>query len=149
MPRLSVVPESPLRALGLIRVSKLGDRDEDDLLSPDIQRVAIEDHCARRGHVITGWIEGIDESGSQRTSAWWAKLDQGVEMIERGDVDVLVVWKFSRVARLRLRWAIAVDRVETAGGGIESATEPLDVSTSSGRLPAATGRLGPILSSGR
>lgn len=132
--RLRSVPESPPRALGLVRVSKVGDRVEEDLLSPDIQRAAIEDHCARRGYTITGWIEGIDESGSRRKSAWWAKLDGAVSQVEAGDADVLVVWKFSRTARQRLKWAIAIDRVELAGGLLESATEPLDTATASGRL---------------
>jgi hypothetical protein len=45
-----------------------------------------------------------------------------------------VLWKWSRLSRSRLDWAVAVDKVESAGGRIESATEPLDTTTSAGRL---------------
>lgn len=114
----------------MIRVSK----ERDDMTSPELQRTAIEDHCARRGYRVTRWIEGLDESGSRRKSAWWARLDEGVSLVETGDADVLVVWRFSRTARQRLKWAVAIDRVEVAGGLLESATEPLDTSTASGRL---------------
>lgn len=131
--RLRPVPDAPPRAVGLVRVSKVGDRGE-DLISPDLQRTAIEDHCARRGYVLDRWVEGIDESGSQRRSKWWARLDECVALVEASDADVLVVWRFDRTSRQRLRWAVAIDRVEVAGGLLESATEPLDTSTASGRL---------------
>lgn len=127
---LRAVRADPARALGLIRVSK----ERDGMLSPDLQRVAITDHAARTGRQITHWLEGIDESGSQSRSRWWAKLDQAVTMVETGQVDAVIVWKFSRTARHRRRWAVALDRVETAGGCLESATEQVDVTTSTGRL---------------
>jgi len=114
----------------MIRVSK----EREEMVAPELQRTAIDDHCGRRGYVVTRWIEGIDESGSQRRSKWWAKLDQAVELVEAGEADVIVVWRFSRTARQRRRWAVAIDRVEVAGGLLESATEPLDTSTASGRL---------------
>lgn len=127
---LRPVPETPPRALGLVRVSK----ERDGMISPEVQRVAIRDYAASRGYDITGWLEGIDESGSRARSAWWPRLDQAVAAIEAGEYDVLVVWKYSRAARHRLRWAVAIDRVEEAGGRLESATEQFDTTTSSGRL---------------
>lgn len=131
---LAAVPERAPKALGLVRVSDRSGRDDTDLASPEIQRRAIADHCARRGYQLVDVIEGIDESGSRSRSAWWARLDQGVGRIEDGDVDLLVVWKFSRTARHRLKWAIAVDAVESAGGRLESATEDFDTATSAGRF---------------
>lgn len=116
--------------VALIRVSK----EREEMISPELQRTAIEEHCARRGYVVVRWIEGIDESGSARRSAWWARLDEAVEFVEKGEADVVAVWKYSRASRARLRWAVAIDRVESAGGVIESATEPLDTSTSAGRF---------------
>lgn len=112
------------------------------MVSPEIQRVAISDYAAARGYEITGWVEGIDESGSRARSAWWPTLERSVAAVEAGEYDVLVVWKFSRVARHRLRWATAIDRVEAAGGRIESATEQFDTTTSSGRL--ARGMVGEL-----
>lgn len=104
------------------------------MLSPTLQRTAISDYAAARGYTVTDWLEGVDESGSSARSAWWARLDQACNRVEAGDVDVVLVWKFSRIARHRLKWAVAVDRVETAGGRIESATEQVDTTTSTGRF---------------
>jgi site-specific DNA recombinase len=113
-----------------VRVSK----ERDGMISPEVQRVAISDYAAVRGYVIAGWLEGIDESGSRARSAWWPRLDQAVAAVEAGEYDVILVWKFSRVARHRLRWAVAIDRVTEAGGRLESATEQIDTTTSAGRF---------------
>lgn len=131
--RLAAVPDHPRRIVALIRVSKEGKRGE-RLMSPDLQRVAIMDHCARQGHEIVDEVEAIDESGSDAKSAWWPRLDSVIERVEAGDIDGVVMWKFSRVARHRVRWAVAVDRIESIGGIIESATEQVDATTSPGRL---------------
>lgn len=118
------------RALALIRVSQ----ERDGMVSPEIQRRSIEAYAVRRGYEVHGWVEGIDESGSRTHSAWWPTLERAVASVESGRYDVLVVWKFSRIARNRLKWATAVHRVETAGGRIESATEDVDPTTSVGRF---------------
>lgn len=113
----------------MIRVSK----ERDGMTSPEVQRHAIEQYAVRQNIEITEWVEGLDESGSQARSAWWPRLDYAIEKIENAEADVIVVWKFSRVGRRRVRWAVALDRVDTAGGAIESATEQADASPS-GRL---------------
>lgn len=127
---LRAVPEIAPRALGLVRVSK----ERDGMVSPEVQLSAIGDYCTARGYALTAVVEGLDESGSRAKSAWWPRLDQAVADVEAGDYDVIVVWKFSRTARNRLRWAVAIDRVEQAGGRLESATEQVDVTTSTGRF---------------
>lgn len=129
---LEVVPEHPIRVLGLVRVSKAKGRE--DMVSPEVQRHAITDYARTRGYLVTGWLEGLDESGSRSKSAWWARLDQAVGMVEGGSVDAIVVWKFSRTARHRLKWAVALDKVESAGGRLESATEQVDTTTSTGKF---------------
>lgn len=130
MTRLAAVPTAPLRAVELIRVS----RAREEMTSPELQKTANADYCAARNYRIVRTLEGLDESGSRSRSSWWVKLDEAIALIESGDADVIVAWKFSRVARHRLRWAVAVDRVETAGGRIEASTEPIDATTSAGRF---------------
>ena len=136
--RLQPVTSMPRRALALIRVSK----EREGMTSPEVQRHAIESFCASNNLVIVGYVEGIDESGSRTKSAWWPRLDQSIDRIENDDADVIVVWKFSRTARNRLRWAIALDRVDTIGGAILSATEPIESATASGKF--ARGLLGEV-----
>lgn len=131
--RLAAVPDHPRRGEGVIRVSRVGQRG-DDLLSPDVQRAAQLDYAAQHGIDIVRWTEVLNESGSQSRSPWWKSLDAVCERVERGETDVVLVYRYSRAARHRLKWAVAIDRIETAGGTLESATEGLDTSTSTGRF---------------
>jgi len=102
--------------------------------SPEVQRHAIETWAAANNVDMLDWVEGIDESGSRARSAWWPRLDQSIDRLEQGEFDLIVVWKFSRTGRHRLRWALALDRVDQLGAGIVSVTEPIDATTSHGRL---------------
>ncbi|WDH77868.1 recombinase family protein [Microbacterium esteraromaticum] len=130
------LPAKSRRAVAMIRVSK----ERDGMTSPDVQRHAIQQHADANNIHIIDWVEGIDESGSDRKSAWWPRLDQSIARIEAGECDTILVWRFSRVGRQRLRWAIALDKVDTLGGMIISVLEPIESSTASGRF--ARGMLG-------
>ncbi len=111
-------------------MSDVGDRGA-DLISPELQLAAIERHCEANGYAIVSVLEDLDESGR-----FWKRrqVETAIAMIERREAEVLVVWKLSRVARNRLDWAIALDRVESVGGRLESATEAIDATTSTGRF---------------
>ncbi|MEA1264205.1 recombinase family protein [Microbacterium sp. STF-2] len=126
------------RGIGMIRVSK----EREGMTSPEMQRTAIQQCADQNGVEIVDWVEGIDESGSDRKSAWWPRLDESIARMEAGEYEVILVWRFSRVGRQRLRWAIALDRVDTLGGAILSATEPIESATASGRF--ARGMLGEL-----
>lgn len=129
--KLRAVPDRPPRAVAYIRVSREGGRGA-DLMSPDIQLTAIRDHCTRMGYQLVTVLEpDIDRTGLLWRSR---RIEQAVQMIEAGQADVIVTWKVSRVSRNRKDWAVAADRVETAGGRLESAAEPVDTATAAGRL---------------
>lgn len=124
---------APRLGVGLIRVSF----EKDGTTSPEIQQYAIQQHADTHGITIVDWVTAADDhkySASRNNSKWWAVLDSQIERVERGEVQALVFWKLSRTSRNRVKWAIAADRIETAGGTIESAQEPLDITTSSGRF---------------
>lgn len=101
------------------------------MVSPELQLHSITAHCERMGYALVETLEDLDLSGR-----FWKRrqVEQAVKMIENKQAEVLVVWKISRVARNRMDWAIAVDRVEGIGGRLESSTEPMDTTTSSGRF---------------
>ncbi len=103
----------------------------EESISLELQEHEGRAHAARHGYDVVS-VEA-DPGISGRT---WNRpaVQRVMAMVERGDAEVIVLWKWSRLSRSRLDWAVAADRVETAGGRIESATEPLDVSTSTGRL---------------
>lgn len=103
----------------------------EDSISLELQETAGRAHAKQQGYQVVG-VES-DPGISGRT---WNRpaVQRVMAMIEAKEADVIVLWKWSRLSRSRLDWAVAADKVETAGGRIESATEPLDVSTSTGRL---------------
>jgi DNA invertase Pin-like site-specific DNA recombinase len=116
-----------LRAVAYVRVSL----EREDMISPELQMIAVSDYCKRHGYTIVRTIQDLDLSGR-----FWKRrqVEHAINMIEQNDADVLVVWRWSRVSRNRLDWAIAVDRVESVGGRLESATEAFDTTTAVGRF---------------
>lgn len=103
----------------------------EESISLELQEAAGREHCKKHGYKVVG-VEA-DPGISGRT---WNRpaVKRVMSAIEDHEADVIVLWKWSRLSRSRRDWALAVDRVELAGGLIESATEPLDVATSAGRL---------------
>lgn len=103
----------------------------EESISLEIQEVAGREYCRQRGYTVIA-VES-DPGISGRTWKRPAVL-RTMGLIEAKTADVVVLWKWSRLSRSRLDWAVAVDKVESAGGRIESATEPLDTTTASGRF---------------
>lgn len=125
--RLSAVPTTAPRALLYLRQSV----SREESISLELQEIAGREYCTRRGYVVTEVL--ADPGISGRT---WARpaVQRAVGMVEAREADVIVVWKWSRLSRSRRDWAVAVDRVEAAGGRLESSTEPVDTTTSTGRF---------------
>lgn len=103
----------------------------EESISLDIQESAGRQYAAQRDYDVIA-VES-DPGISGRT---WNRpaVQRVMQMIETKEADVIILWKWSRLSRARLDWAVAVDKVEAAGGSIESATEPVDVNTSTGRF---------------
>lgn len=103
----------------------------EESISLELQEHEGRAYCERRGYEVVA-VEA-DPGISGRT---WNRpaVQRVMQLIEDGQADVIVLWKWSRLSRRRLDWAVAVDKVESVGGRIESATEPLDTTTSAGRL---------------
>jgi site-specific DNA recombinase len=116
-----------LRAVLYLRQST----SREESISLELQETAGRDYCERQGYTVTA-VEA-DPGISGRT---WKRAGvlRVMTMIETGQADVIVLWKWSRLSRSRLDWAVAADKVQTAGGRIESATEAIDTATSTGRL---------------
>lgn len=103
----------------------------EDSISLELQEEAGRQYCAQRDYQVVS-VEA-DPGISGRT---WNRpaVQRTMASIENGDADVIVLWKWSRLSRARKDWALAIDKVESAGGRIESATEQVDVTTSTGRF---------------
>ncbi|MHA3724364.1 recombinase family protein [Leucobacter sp. HY1910] len=126
--RLRPVPATAPRAVLYLRQSVA----RDDSISIELQRIAGEDYCTKHGYEVVA-VE-VDEGISGRKWSTRPAVQRTMRMIEDGSADIIVLWKWSRLSRSRTDWALAADRVDVAGGRIESATEPIDTATASGRF---------------
>lgn len=127
MTRPHGLPSHPPRAIIYLRQSVY----REDSVSLEIQESINRDYCNRRGYQVVAvesdpGVSGrrIDRPGFRRVTS---RLDQG-------DAEVVVAWKWSRYFRHRLHFNVALHEIESRGAQLESATEPVDATTASGRL---------------
>lgn len=102
---------------------------KDDSISLEIQESEGRAHCARRVLKVVGVV--VDEGVSAYSD--WRKRPNfpGIFDVK---ADVVVVYRWSRLSRRRLDQASLIDLLEKAGKSVESACEPMDVSTAGGRF---------------
>lgn len=120
------VLDARIPAIGYIRVSLA----REDMISPELQRKAIEEWAKRTGHRIIDWVEDLDKTGRN----FKRKIMRVIERIEAGEARAIAVWKYSRFGRTREGVALNLGRVERAGAQLLSATEGIDTSSATGRL---------------
>ena len=105
------------RAVGVVRVSRVGGRDGEQFVSPTEQRERIAAACERDGLQLVDTIEELDVSGGAPLVRREG-LRRAVELVEAGEVDVVVVAYLDRLVRSLTVQAEVVSRVEAAGGAI-------------------------------
>jgi len=81
--------EVAMKAIGYVRVSRVGHRVGDSFLSPELKRESIERVCHREGLELAEVVEELDKSGGDAARPLWNKA---IERVERGEVGALVVW---------------------------------------------------------
>jgi site-specific DNA recombinase len=114
----STTPASSVRrAVGVVRVSRVGDRDGERFVSPSEQRERIRAACERDGLELVDTLEELDVSGGAPLDSR-PGLRRAVELVESGGADVVVVAYLDRLVRSLAVQAVVVERVERAGGAI-------------------------------
>jgi hypothetical protein len=108
------------KAVGYVRVSRVGSRGGDSFLSPDLQREQIAAAARREGLDVVEVLEELDASGGDASREKW---NEAIARVERGDVSAVVVWNLSRFSRSVRDALNALGRIEDAGGRLVSATE--------------------------
>jgi site-specific DNA recombinase len=116
----------PKLAIGYIRVSLA----REEMISPELQRNAVQQWAARNNYRIVDWVEDLDKTGRN----FKRKIMRAVERIEAGEAEAIAVWKYSRFGRSREGVPLNLARVERAGGQLLSATEDIDASTAVGKF---------------
>lgn len=115
------------RAVAYLRQSTY----REESISLELQETACRDYAKRHGYDV---IAVHSDPGISGRTFKRPGVQAVMGMIERHEADTILLWKWSRLSRNRLDWYVAADRCQQAGGAIESATEPIDTSTSIGRL---------------
>jgi DNA invertase Pin-like site-specific DNA recombinase len=116
---------------GYIRVSRVAGRSGDSFISPKVQRDKIKGLAAAGGHKIVKWVEDLDESGAKDDRPGFQLV---LERIESGKTGGVVVAKLDRFSRSVAGAAVALKRIEAAGGAFLSAEDGFDTSTPMGRF---------------
>lgn len=114
----------PIPAIGYIRVSTA----REEMISPELQRSAIEQWAARRNRKIIDWVEDLDATGRN----FKRKIMKAIGYIEDGTAQEIAVWKYNRFGRNDVGIAVNLARIEAVGGALQSATEEVDASTATG-----------------
>lgn len=124
---LKAVPPATAQPRAVLYLRQSTHREES--ISLELQETAARAYCDKHGYRVVA-VEA-DPGISGRT---WKRpaVQRVMAMVEERAADVIVLWRWSRLSRSRLDWAVAADRCDVAGGRIESATEPND--------PTAAGR---------
>lgn len=127
--RLEAVPDSlPLRAVIYVRQSM----KNEESISLELQEEICRGFCARQGYTV------VDVIPDQKTGRQWIKrkgIGIVMQMVQAGEVDRVILYRWSRISRRRLHQAQAIYLIEEeAGALLESATEPFDTKTAAGKF---------------
>lgn len=114
-PSRSKKASSQRRAVGVVRVSRVGTREGERFVSPSEQRERIAQACERDGLRLVDVLEELDVSGGATLAK---RTGLRLRLVESGEAEVLVVAYFDRLVRsLRVQEQV-LGQVEAAGGAI-------------------------------
>lgn len=119
----------PIPSAAYIRVSTF----REEMVSPELQKAAIEDKAARDGAAIADghWIEELDVSGR----GFGRKgVQEAIRLVRAGVVQRVYVWRYSRFGRNATLVGLHVGQMEEAGGQLVSATEETNHRTAAGKF---------------
>jgi len=107
-------------AIGIVRVSRVGDREADHFFSPQDQKARMTAAALPNGLNVIEWIEELDVSAGLPLRRRRG-LRRGLELIELGTAQVLLVAYFDRLVRnLGVQYEL-FERVQKAGGAVYTA----------------------------
>jgi site-specific DNA recombinase len=108
------------RAVGIVRVSRVGGREGDSFRSPEIQRERIKAVCAQNGWKLLDTFEELDVSGTAALNSRPGLLTAGAA-VEAKRATVVVAPYFDRLVRDPHVRDQFVDWVEAEGGEVWTA----------------------------
>jgi site-specific DNA recombinase len=106
-----------MKAIGIIRVSRVKGRDGESFASPKEQRERIESACEREGLKLLRVESELDVSGGKPLEQR-PGLKAAIESIESGEANVIVAAYFDRLYRSQRTMIECTQRVQTAKGRV-------------------------------
>src|SRR5262249_59341367 len=103
-------------------------------ISPAVQRERVEKFAAAHDHTVVEWFEDLDQPGSRYERPGF---QAALASVEEGRADGIAVAALDRFARSVPDAAVALRRLEAAGGTLVSVRDSLDTSTPIGRFAPA------------
>ncbi len=121
-----------VRAAIYIRQSK----EKNDSISPDVQREACGELARREGWTV---VREFTDIGQSSYTKHWTKRREFpalVSAVEAGEIDKVIVYRWSRLSRKATDALVLWDLLESKGAKVEAAAERMDTATAAGRLGA-------------
>jgi DNA invertase Pin-like site-specific DNA recombinase len=119
-----------MRLCGYIRVSRVGGREGDGYISPDLQRQAITSYASEMGGEISRWFTDEDFSGGTLERPGF---QEALGLIRSGDLDGIVVMKIDRFARSVADGASVIRELVESGKVFASCQERINPATPEGK----------------
>jgi DNA invertase Pin-like site-specific DNA recombinase len=107
-----------------IRVSRVGDRSDENLRSPEQQEAAAREWAARHGVDVGEVVEELDVSGG--TAVEERALERLVSKVEAGDSKGIITSKLDRFGRDLIGGALALKRITEAAGRLVCVEDGFD-----------------------
>ena len=120
-----------VKLCGYIRVSRVGGREGEGYISPDLQRQAISAYAAEMGGEVARWFTDEDFSGG---SIERPGFQQALKDIRAGKLDGIVVMKIDRFARSVADGASVIRELVESGKVFASCQERIDPATPEGKF---------------
>jgi DNA invertase Pin-like site-specific DNA recombinase len=119
-----------LKLDGYVRVSRVGGREGDGYISPDVQRDAIGAYAAQLGGSIVEWHDDQDFSGGNTERPGFQAM---LNRLEQRDTDGIVVMSIDRFARSTADGSRIVKEIVERDQVFASCHERIDPRTDEGR----------------
>jgi len=107
-----------------IRVSKKGDRDDENLRSPELQETACRKWAASNDAAIDDTVEEMNVSGAKAVSE--RELERLIKKVETGESEGIITSYLDRFARDLIGGAVALKRIVDAGGRLVCVLDGFD-----------------------
>jgi DNA invertase Pin-like site-specific DNA recombinase len=121
-----------LRLVGYVRVSQVGERDQDDSLrSPDQQREAIQAYAKAHGHSVRFLEPDLDESG---TSLDRPRFQEALDLVRTGQTEGIIAARLDRLTRRVGDLGKLLELAEKEQWNLIAVDLGLDAGTANGKL---------------